>query len=88
MKRARPMPRYYFDLKDSRGIFVDEEGLDLRDLEAAQKEAAQSLGGMARDAVATVNGSGAEQLEIAVRDDDGPVMVVRFSFEINRKRQS
>ena len=40
------MPRYYFDLKDSRGIFVDEEGLDLRGLEAAQKEAAQSLGGM------------------------------------------
>ncbi|MGY4480074.1 DUF6894 family protein [Bradyrhizobium sp. USDA 3364] len=79
------MPRYYFDLKDSTGTAVDEEGLDLRDLEAAQSEAALSLGGMARDAVSTVHGNGSDQMEIAVRDDDGPVMVVRFSFEISRK---
>ncbi|WP_371852108.1 DUF6894 family protein [Bradyrhizobium brasilense] len=42
------MPRYYFDLNN--GIVPDEEGLDLRDLDAAQDEAARSLGGMARDA--------------------------------------
>ncbi|WP_420888200.1 DUF6894 family protein [Bradyrhizobium brasilense] len=42
------MPRYYFDLNT--GIVPDEEGLDLRDLDAAQDEAARSLGGMARDA--------------------------------------
>ncbi|MCC8952909.1 hypothetical protein H8B02_05355 [Bradyrhizobium sp. Pear77] len=80
------MPRYYFDLKDSKGIALDEEGLDLRDLVAAQNEAALSLGAMARDAVATA--SGADQMEIAVRDDDGPVMTVRFAFEIRRARQS
>ena len=82
------MPRYYFDLKDSTGTAVDEEGLDLRDLEAARSEAALSLGAMARDAVSTINGNGSDQMEIAVRDDDGPVMVVRFSFEISLKKKS
>jgi hypothetical protein len=82
------MPRYYFDLKDSTGTAVDEEGLDLRDLEAARSEAALSLGAMARDAVSTINGNGSDQMEIEVRDDDGPVMVVRFFFEISSKKKS
>ncbi|QOZ28544.1 hypothetical protein [Bradyrhizobium sp. CCBAU 51753] len=82
------MPRYYFDLKDRAGTAIDEEGVDLRDIEAAQDEAAHALGGMARDAAANAHGSGAEQMEIAVRDDDGPVMTVRFSFKISRKRRS
>lgn len=81
------MPRYYFDLKDSLGVVIDEEGSDLRDLEAAQNEAARALGGMAHDALAT-NNAGAEHMEIAVRDDSGPVMTVRFDFEISRMRQS
>ena len=82
------MPRYYFDLKDRNGTAVDEEGLDLRDLEAAQSEAALSLGGMARDAVVSANQNGIEHMEIAVRDEDGPVMVVRFFFEICSEKKS
>jgi hypothetical protein len=82
------MPRYYFDLKDSLGVVIDEEGSDLRDLEAAQNEAARALGGMAHDALATSNAGGVEHMEIAVRDDSGPVMAVRFDFEISRMRQS
>ncbi|MEY9436543.1 DUF6894 family protein [Bradyrhizobium elkanii] len=82
------MPRYYFDLKDERGIAIDEEGQDLRDLGAAQNEAARSLGGMARDALASTTGSNAEHMEISVRDDDGPVMVVRFYFQVDSQRRS
>ncbi|MBR0869007.1 hypothetical protein JQ633_01455 [Bradyrhizobium tropiciagri] len=82
------MPRYYFDLRDRNGTATDEEGMDLRDLEAAQNEAARSLGGMARDAVASTNGNGTEHMEIAVRDGEGPVMVVRFSFEISARKKS
>ncbi|MCA6105379.1 DUF6894 family protein [Bradyrhizobium australafricanum] len=78
------MPRYYFDLKTGNSVAVDEEGVDLSDLEAAQSEAAQSLGAMARDAAVT--GKGTEQMEISVRDDDGPVMTVRFSYDISRKK--
>lgn len=61
---------------------VDEEGLELRDLDVAQREAAQSLGAMVRDAALA---NQAEQMEIVIRDDDGAVMKVRFSFEISRK---
>ena len=81
------MPQYYFDLKDRNGTTVDEEGLTLRDLQAARNEAALALGVMARDAAITAL-DGVEQMEIEVRDDDGPVMLVRFSFEISRKKQS
>ena len=63
------MPQYYFDLKDRNGTTVDEEGLTLRDLQAARNEAALALGVMARDAAITAL-DGVEQLEIEVRDDD------------------
>ncbi|SDF31822.1 hypothetical protein SAMN05216337_105125 [Bradyrhizobium brasilense] len=88
MNWARLVPRYYFDLKDSKGTAIDEDGTVLRDLDAAQNEAARTLGGMAGDSVATVSGSGAEQMEIVVRDNDGAVMTVRFCFEISRKKVS
>lgn len=42
------MPRYYFDLSDNAGNVVDEEGLDLRDMEAVQDEAARALAGILR----------------------------------------
>jgi hypothetical protein len=82
------MPRYYFDLIDRTGIALDEEGSDLRDLDAAQNEAARALGRMALDAAPTPAGGEPQGMEIVVRDDVGSVMVVRFSFEIDRKRRS
>jgi hypothetical protein len=79
------MPRYYFDLKDRNGLFPDEEGLDLRDLDAAQEEAAQSLSEMVRDAARTPTRDPIQRMAVEVRDETGPVMHVRFSFEIERK---
>ena len=81
------MPRYYFDLNDSHGITVDEEGMELRDFEAAQNEAGRALGSMARDAASSVIRSGIEQMEIGVRDEAGPLMAVRFLFEVSRDRK-
>ena len=79
------MPRYYFDLTDSRGIALDEEGMELRDLAAVQDEAARALGDMMRDAARLQKGGSAEHMLIEVRDDAGLVMHVHFSFEIGRK---
>ena len=45
------MRRYYFDLRDDRGLLVDDEGLECRDRQAVQAEAARALADMARDAV-------------------------------------
>ena len=44
------MPSYYFHFRDSGGICLDEEGVELRDLWAAQQEAARRIGAMAREA--------------------------------------
>ena len=43
------MGRYYFDLRDSGGLAVDQEGLELEDIQAAGEEAALSLADAARD---------------------------------------
>ena len=45
------MPRYYFDLQDGGELAADEEGMELRDMNSVQEEAARSLGDMAQDAV-------------------------------------
>jgi hypothetical protein len=79
------MPRYYFDLRDANGLVVDEEGLELGDVQGAQEEAARIIGDMARDALSAPAVAPVQQMAIEVRDDLGPVMHIRFSFEIDRK---
>jgi hypothetical protein len=82
------MQRYYFDLRDGDGLTVDDEGMELQDLQTVQEEAARSLGDMARDAVGKsvdTQVGALTQMAIEVRDDAGPVMHVRFTFEIDRK---
>ncbi|WP_458163531.1 DUF6894 family protein [Bradyrhizobium sp. 18BD] len=82
------MSRYYFDLLDDDMVAPDEEGLELSDLRKVQAEAAKSLADMARDAVETYPAGRCHQMAIEVRDETGPVMRVRFSFEVQRlKRQ-
>ena len=45
------MPVFYFDIRDGDSFTPDDTGFVLRDLEAAQKEAATALAEMARDVV-------------------------------------
>jgi hypothetical protein len=78
-----PMHRYYFDLRDDRGLFVDDEGLHCRDLKAVQIEAARTLADMARDAVHATTNPPPHMMSIEVRDDGGPVMQISFTIEIN-----
>ncbi|WP_369722230.1 hypothetical protein AB8Z38_35770 [Bradyrhizobium sp. LLZ17] len=82
------MPRFYFDLRDGDDLAVDEEGLELPNIGAVQAEAAISLADMARDAVhsAPLVGGG-HRMAIEVRDDAGPVMQVRFAFEVEAQKQ-
>jgi hypothetical protein len=77
---------YFFDFRDGENLIVDEEGLDLRDMIAVQREAARALAGLASDSMASFKGSQAQQMAIAVRDDTGPVMEVEFSFKIIRRQ--
>ena len=79
------MRRYYFDIREGDEIFPDEEGLELSTIEKVQEEAARSLADMARDAVRTLGGD-SQQLSIEVRDDGGPVLQLKFTFEVERRR--
>ncbi|WP_441236473.1 DUF6894 family protein [Bradyrhizobium sp. 930_D9_N1_4] len=77
------MTRYYFDLRDEDELALDEEGLELRDLRAAQLEAARSLAEMVLDAVhPTASVNDRHYMAIEVRDPTGPVMQVKFTFEV------
>ena len=79
------MPRYYFDMMDDDGLLVDDEGVELSDLDAAQEEAARSLGDMVRDATRNFKRGPIQQMGIEVRDEIGRVMHVRFSVEVQRR---
>jgi uncharacterized protein DUF6894 len=75
-------------MRDDEGLVVDEEGLELGNIQAVQEEAERSLSDMARDTVRVSAGPPAgalTEMSIEVRDDAGPVMHVRFTFEIDRK---
>ena len=79
------MAVYYFDLRDGEELVVDEEGIELRSMRAAQDEAARALAGLAWDAM-RLEGTQSHEMAIEVRDKLGPVMEVRFSFDIARKQ--
>ena len=79
------MPRYYFDLRDGDELAADDEGMELSSLERVQEEAARSLADMARDAVRKNQDRAGHEMAIEVRDDNGPVLQVKFTFEIDRR---
>ncbi|SCB48232.1 hypothetical protein GA0061099_101073 [Bradyrhizobium yuanmingense] len=77
------MARYYFNLRDDKGIALDEEGLELSSPRAVQAEAAKSVADLARDALLSAPLTGdRRELAIDVRDASGPVMQVKFCFQI------
>jgi len=78
------MTLYYFDLHDGDEIVPDEEGLELRDLVAVKEEAARALAGLSWDAVRNFTGTQSHRMAIEVRDGLGPVMQVKFTFEVIR----
>lgn len=66
------MPRYYFDVRDDDGAFIDEVGIELPDMAAAIQEARRALADMVRDALRDSKGD----VAIAIRDGaDGPVVI-------------
>lgn len=61
------MPRFFFDVIDDKTT-TDDIGLDLEDLDAAQREVVRTLPGLARDALPDAR---SREFAIEVRDDAG-----------------
>lgn len=76
---------FYFDIYAGNELRIDDEGMNLRSVLAAQREAARALAVFARNAIG-VEGARGQRMAIWVRDTHGPVMEVNFSFDIARKR--
>jgi hypothetical protein len=72
------MALYYFDSRDDDEFIEDEMGVEFPDLEAVKVEAARALAELARD---VIPGSLRRVLAIEVRDEQGPVLVARMTFE-------
>jgi hypothetical protein len=79
------MTRFYFDIREGDDVFLDEEGLELTSLQKVQEGAALSLADMARDAVRGQFDRASTRMAVEVRDDDGPVLQVKFSFEVDKR---
>ena len=82
------MPRYYFDLRDENGLTSDLDGLVLPDIHTAREEAARTLSDLARDEIRRRmrHPSNNHIMGIEVRDDDGPLVQVKFAIEITNRR--
>ncbi|MFT4117490.1 DUF6894 family protein [Bradyrhizobium sp.] len=82
------MTRYYFDLRDGDELALDQEGLELPAIEAAEREAVRSLAELARGEVliSRRDDRSFDRLGVEVRDDSGPLFKVRFFFESDRTR--
>lgn len=67
------MPQYFFDVQDGEGVFVDEIGMELPDMETAITEARLALADMVRD---VLREQSAEAVLIRIRAcADGPVVL-------------
>jgi hypothetical protein len=72
------MPRFFFATRDDDFVREDHEGLDFPDLEAVKVEAAKALAELARD---VIPGSLKRELAVEVRDELGPILKARLTFE-------
>ena len=81
------MKRYFFDMGEGDEIAPDEEGMELSTIEAVQEEATRTLADMARDAIRGRPDGVGHQMSIEVRDDAGPIMQVKFTFEVHQVKQ-
>ncbi len=81
---ALMMIRYFFDIRDDREIYPDEEGIEFSTQREAEMEAANTLAGLARDL------AGQEErpdVAIEVRTEAGRVFQAALTFEANKAKQ-
>jgi len=72
--------RYYFDIRDSTGLYPDEEGLEFPTQREAEIEAAETLAGLARDLASQDE---RQDVAVEVRTGNGRVFQAAFIFSGN-----
>jgi hypothetical protein len=72
------MPRFFFDIHDSDGLYRDETGLELENMDAAVGMARQTLSDMVRDAFRDPQTT---EVAIKIRDGSQGPVVLTVSLE-------
>lgn len=80
-RRSAAVPSYYFDIREGDEFSPDEVGLEFSTLQAVQKEAARSLADLAGDTIREWSDRAGHRMAVEVRDDNGPVLVMKITFE-------
>jgi len=84
-KSDKVMPRYYFDLREDGSFVEDEDGLSLPNINAAQREAAETAAEIGRDRLPK---GGVQFVTIDVRDENGDnLLSVTATLEVKRSSQ-
>lgn len=73
------MTRYFFDIRDDGSLVIDDDGVELADIKAAEIEAAESLAEMAKE-VAPFEQD--QRIAIEVRTADGPAFKATLCLAI------
>src|SRR4051794_1840236 len=82
LRRKRPMPRFYFDVREDGTFSPDDEGLEFPDLNAAEREAAEATAAMGRDRLPK---RGLREIVMEVRDEDRQqLLTVTVSLHVER----
>jgi hypothetical protein len=77
------MARFYFDIKENGETRSDADGIELFDLDAAAREAADAIVQMARDYRVA---SGSREISIEVRDSGGHrLLTVAMALRVLRE---
>jgi uncharacterized protein DUF6894 len=74
------MPVFFFDIHSGNELSIDDEGMELRDVLAAQEEAARALAVFAQAEMGLKDARG-QQLVVWVRDAHGTVMEVKLTLQ-------
>jgi len=75
------MPRYFFDVQDGTGVFIDQLGTELPDDTTARAEASAALASMAKDQISRTAKS--QNIAMWVRHENGEaIAVLTFSFAL------
>ena len=78
------MMRYFFDIRDGKDLYPDEEGLDLPNQLAAEVEATDALAALARDAA---DENKRRDVAIEVRSETTPLFHASLVFQSDGTKQ-
>ena len=77
------MKRYFFDMLDQDKLILDDEGIELPNVEAAQEEAARSLADMVKE---DLHNETFSNVSVQVRDSEGPILEAKFVWEVRHTK--